>query len=237
LVTVEHFFAKSLDYEIRNTSLLHEALTHRSASAINNERLEFLGDGVLNFSIASEIFDRCPDYTEGQLSRLRASLVRGTTLAEIAREIDLGGYLKLGSGELKSGGFKRESILADTVEALIGAVYLDGGFEQAHHVIRFLYRKRLDNLPADEPLKDPKTRLQEYLQGRRMQVPEYSLVKSEGDAHKQVFTVSCKIDQLGLERITTGSSRRRAEQAAAQAALESINAENEKKTAETPSQS
>lgn len=224
MITVERFFAKKLDYEFAKDSLLHEALTHRSAGARNYERLEFLGDGALNFAIASEIYHRCPEYQEGQLSRLRANLVRGSTLAEIAREIDLGGYLKMGSGELKSGGFKRESILADAVEALIGAVYLDGGFEQAHHVICFLYRSRLENLAAAEPVKDPKTRLQEYLQGRKMPVPEYSLLKSEGDDHKQVFTVSCNIAELGIECHSTGSSRRRAEQAAAQAVLERITA-------------
>lgn len=194
-------------------------MTHRSAGSRNNERLEFLGDGALNFVIASEIYSLRPDYKEGQLSRLRANLVRGTTLAEIARDIELGDYLKLGSGELKSGGFKRNSILADAVEALIGAVYIDGGYDAAAQLICHLYRDRLANLPPDEPLKDAKTRLQEYLQGRKIQIPEYELADTSGEAHQRTFTVLCRVGSLSMQATATGSSRRRAEQAAADKVL------------------
>lgn len=222
MITDSAYFAKKLDHEFSDLSFLKAALTHRSAGRSNNERLEFLGDAALNFVIASEIYRLRPDYQEGQLSRLRANLVRGVTLAEIAREIELGDRLMLGSGELKSGGFKRESILADAVEALIGAVYLDGGFDSVSRTICFLYRERLRNLPSDEPLKDPKTRLQEYLQGRKMPIPEYSLVETRGDAHQREFTVRCAIASLDVEITAVGSSRRRAEQGAAQRVLDHI---------------
>lgn len=225
MITVDKFLAKKLNYEFTNKALFQEALTHRSVSSRNNERLEFLGDGALNFVIASEIYRLKPDYQEGQLSRLRANLVRGVTLSEIAREIGLGDYIKLGTGELKSGGFDRDSILADAVEALLGAVYLDGGFEHVQQVVCFLFNDRLANLPADEPLKDAKTRLQEYLQARKLPVPEYELLETNGEAHKREFVVSAKIEKLKLTAKATGSSRRRAEQAAATIALRKLETE------------
>ena len=225
MITVDQFLAKKLNYEFKNKALVQEALTHRSVSSRNNERLEFLGDGALNFVIASEIYRLKPEYQEGQLSRLRANLVRGVTLAEIAREIGLGDYIKLGSGELKSGGFDRDSILADAVEALLGAVYLDGGYEHVFQVVCFLFEQRLQNLPADEPLKDAKTRLQEYLQGRKMPIPEYALLETRGEAHRREFVVSARIEPLNIETRATGSSRRRAEQAAATIALEQLESE------------
>ncbi len=226
MITVDQFLAKKLNYEFKNKALVKEALTHRSVSSRNNERLEFLGDGALNFVIASEIYRLKPEYQEGQLSRLRANLVRGVTLAEIAREIGLGDYIKLGSGELKSGGFDRDSILADAVEALLGAVYLDGGYADVSQVVCFLFEQRLKNLPSDEPLKDAKTRLQEYLQGRKMPIPEYSLLETRGEAHKREFVVIAKIETLNIETRATGSSRRRAEQAAATIALEQLESES-----------
>jgi len=215
LKTTQRFSSSKLNYEFSDPELLNAALTHRSAGARNNERLEFLGDGALNFVIASEIYQLRPNYQEGQLSRLRATLVRGTTLAEIARDIELGDYLKLGTGELKSGGFKRSSILADAVEALIGAVYIDGGYNAAADLIRHLYRERLANLPPDEPQKDAKSLLQEYLQGRKIPIPEYELTGTSGQAHQREFTVMCRVSSLSIESSAVGSSRRRAEQAAA----------------------
>jgi ribonuclease-3 len=213
---------KNIGYEFQRSELLNAALTHRSVGAVNNERLEFLGDGALNFVIAAEIYRRRKNFSEGQLSRLRATLVRGETLTEIAREIDLGDCLVLGPGERKSGGFTRGSILADALEAIIGAVYLDGGFDAAEHLVKHLFAARLEHLPASEPVKDPKTRLQEYLQGRGIDVPGYRLLHTSGQAHELKFSVSCTIDALALEAQETGTSRRRAEQAAAAAMLELI---------------
>ncbi len=212
----------SLKYQFNDPELLHAALTHRSAGAHNNERLEFLGDSILNFVVASRIFHLRPDYHEGQLTRLRANLVRGETLAEIARDLDLGSLLKLGSGELKSGGFKRASILADALEAVIGAVYLDGGFTAAETTINHLYNDRFNNLPASEPLKDSKTNLQEFLQGRGLGLPEYHLLDSYGEAHAKTFVIGCEIEALGLKVKAQGSSRRKAEQSAAADILERI---------------
>lgn len=218
----QNFSSSKLNYEFSDPALLTAALTHRSVGSRNNERLEFLGDGALNFVIASEIYHLRPDYNEGQLSRLRATLVRGTTLAEIARDIGVGDYLKLGTGELKSGGFKRSSILADAIEALIGAVYIDGGYEAAAELIRHLYRERLANLPPDDPQKDAKSRLQEYLQSRKIPIPEYELTATSGEAHQREFTVACRVGSLSIEASATGSSRRRAEQAAADRVLERL---------------
>ena len=190
--------------------------------AKNNERLEFLGDSILNFVVAAEIYHLKPDYQEGQLTRLRANLVRGETLAEIARELDLGELLNLGSGELKSGGFKRASILADAVEAIIGAIYIDGGFEAAKTTVHHLYAGRFDNLPDSDPVKDSKTSLQEYLQGRGLGLPDYRLLETLGEAHARTFTVGCEIESLGINVTSQGSSRRKAEQAAAAEALSLI---------------
>lgn len=211
-----------LDYQFNDPELLHAALTHRSVGSHNNERLEFLGDSILNFVVASCVYHLRPDYHEGQLTRLRANLVRGETLAEIARDIDLGSLLKLGSGELKSGGFKRASILADALEAVIGAVYLDGGFEAANKTIRHLYADRFENLPDSEPVKDPKTTLQEFLQGRGLGLPEYQLTDSYGEPHAKTFVIACEINALDLKVEAKGSSRRKAEQAAAASIIEQL---------------
>lgn len=213
---------KNIGYEFQRPELLSAALTHRSVGAANNERLEFLGDGALNFVIAAEIYRRRESFAEGQLSRLRATLVRGETLSRIAREINLGDCLVLGSGERKSGGFTRDSILADALEAIIGAVYLDSGFVAVERLVRHLFAARLENLPDSEPLKDPKTRLQEHLQARGLDVPEYTLLNTSGQAHEPQFTVCCAIEALALSAQETGGSRRRAEQAAAAAMLDII---------------
>ena len=214
-----------VNYEFKQPSLLEHALTHRSAGGVNNERLEYLGDAVLNFVIAQALFDALPEAREGHLSRLRASLVKGTTLAEIAVELDLGQHLHLGSGELKSGGFRRESILADAVEAVLGAVLLDGGFESAKQLILSLWSDRLTELPSAESLKDPKTRLQEYLQSKGYTLPEYTVDQIAGQPHSQTFSVLCKVRELKL--MTTGSagSRRQAEQLAAEEALRVIDSD------------
>jgi ribonuclease-3 len=211
-----------INYEFDQPQLLRKALTHRSAGRHNNERLEFLGDGLLNFVIGHALFQARPDVEEGDLSRLRASLVRESTLADIAAEIDLGEHLKMGPGELKSGGFRRRSILADALEALLGAIYLDGGFEPARSVILRLYRTRLNDLPDPGDLKDPKTQLQEHLQASHNDLPEYDVLCVEGQAHRQVFHVLARVNELGLSREGQGSSRRRAEQAAARNLLEAL---------------
>jgi ribonuclease-3 len=206
---------EALDYECRDPALLEAALTHRSAGGPHNERLEFLGDAVLNCVVARMIFREFASADEGDLSRFRASLVSGEALAVIAAEIHLGDQLRLGSGELKSGGFRRKSILADTLEALFGAIYLDGGFEAAARVIERLFVPRLDRLPSAAELKDPKTRLQELLQSKGLPLPAYAVETVSGEAHNQSFEVSCSVEVLGLKAIGKGASRRRAEQAAA----------------------
>lgn len=213
---------RRLDYTFSNEALLGQALTHRSADANNNERLEFLGDGVLNFVIAGELFHLKPLFNEGELSRMRATLVRKETLAEIAAELELGAHLKLGSGELKSGGYERDSILGDTVEAILGAIYLDGGFEKCRDAIRSLYTTRLSHLPDVNKLKDPKTRLQEYLQSRQLPVPEYSVLEKTGKAHEQQFLVQCSIKALNATTKASALGRRRAEQRVAELMLEKL---------------
>ena len=213
----------ALGYECKDTALLEAALTHRSAGGPHNERLEFLGDAVLNCVVAKLVFSEFAAADEGDLSRFRASLVSGETLAVIAQEIHLGEQLRLGSGELKSGGFRRKSILADALEALFGAIYLDGGFEAAAHVIERLFVPRLDRLPTAAELKDPKTRLQETLQAQGLPLPTYSVDAVTGEAHNQQFEVACTVNALGLRTTATGPSRRRAEQAAAQLLLDELN--------------
>jgi ribonuclease-3 len=205
----------ALDYECRDPALLEAALTHRSAGGPHNERLEFLGDAVLNCAVAMMIFREFAAADEGELSRFRASLVSGEALAVIAAEIQLGDQLRLGSGELKSGGFRRKSILADTLEALFGAIYLDGGYDAAARVIERLFVSRLDRLPSAAELKDPKTRLQELLQSQGLPLPVYVVETVYGEAHNQSFEVSCSVAMLALKAIGKGASRRRAEQAAA----------------------
>lgn len=211
--------AKRIDYRFGEPELLRTALTHCSVGAGNNERLEFLGDGALNFVIASALYTRFPEAPEGTLSRLRASLVKGETLAKIAADLELGEYLRLGSGELKSGGFRRASILADAVEAIIGAVYLDGGFDAARALVLSLYEQRLEAVNADRELKDPKTRLQEWLQGRRLELPSYEVIEVTGAAHDQTFRVRCRVNELPGPTEGKSNSRRRAEQQAAEKAL------------------
>nr|WP_286196287.1 MULTISPECIES: ribonuclease III [Gammaproteobacteria] len=211
---------KKLGHEFSNQSLLALALTHRSFGSRNNERLEFLGDSIVNFVIAEALYERFPDAKEGQLSRLRARMVRGVTLAELGREFELGDFLRLGSGELKSGGFRRESILADAVEAIIGAIYLDAGMAVCHQRIRTWFTTRLDQLTTtDEQNKDPKTRLQEYLQARQQSLPKYQVTDIQGEAHDQHFSVICELEGLDEPSKGEGSSRRGAEQQAARNAL------------------
>lgn len=205
-----------LEYEPRDLSLFVAALTHRSASGRNNERLEFLGDAVLNLVIAQHLYLAFPDASEGDLSRLRARVVSAEPLAEVAAGIGLGDELQLGSGELKTGGFRRQSILADALEAVCGALFLDGGLEAAQGVIHRLFQPRIAVLPSPETLKDAKTRLQEYLQSRGYSLPRYTVDRIEGEAHAQTFHVTCDVPNLGRRSQGSGSSRRRAEQEAAE---------------------
>lgn len=211
----------ALGYEFRDTALLRQALTHRSSHAFNNERLEFLGDGVLNFAVADMLYRRYHQAPEGDLSRMRARLVREETLAEIAQRLDLGSKLILGIGEQRSGGFRRASILADALEAVLGAVYLDAGFEAVYGVIRRLFGDFLSDALAHEQLKDPKTRLQEYLQGRGKGLPRYELVLEKGEAHNKSFVARCMVEGQQHQDAEAGS-RRKAEQAAATLMLEQL---------------
>lgn len=213
---------EQLGYEVRDVALFSAALTHRSAARAHNERLEFLGDAVLNLSIAEHLFRSHPQADEGDLSRLRAWLVSSPPLAETAARIGLGEVLRLGSGELKSGGFRRESILADALEAVLGAVYLDAGLAEAQRVIFGLFAGRMAHMPDTEALKDPKTRLQEYLQSRGLLLPVYEVVRTEGEIHAQTFWVQCAVSTLGVAATGQGLSRRRAEQEAAAAVLGEI---------------
>lgn len=220
--TAAEWLRDALGYECRDPALLEAALTHRSAGGPHNERLEFLGDAILNCVVAMLVFREFGAADEGDLSRFRSSLVSGEALAVVAAEIGLGDQLRLGSGELKSGGFRRKSILADTLEAVFGAVYLEGGYDAAANVIERLFVPRLDRLPSAAELKDPKTRLQEALQARALPLPSYMVESVSGVAHNQVFEVSCSVDALGLKKIARGASRRRAEQAAAQLLLDAL---------------
>jgi ribonuclease-3 len=213
-----------LGHRFRDARLLAQALTHRSHSTPHNERLEFLGDGILNCIVAAELYARFDGLREGELSRLRASLVREQRLHELAAGLALGDYLRLGEGELKSGGFRRPSILADALEALIGAVYLDAGFEVAREVVVGLYRPILETLDAKGADKDPKTRLQEWLQSRKFALPQYSVVATSGAAHDQRFEVECVVRELDVRAVGSGTSRRIAEQEAARMAFERLQA-------------
>ncbi|HPT48944.1 MAG TPA: ribonuclease III [Accumulibacter sp.] len=210
---------RALGYKFQDRSLLQHALTHRSYSSPHNERLEFLGDAVLNAVIARKLFERFPLLPEGDLSRLRAHMVRQDSLHQLALSLSLGDALRLGEGELKSGGHRRPSILADALEAVFGAIWLDSGFDAASEIVGRLYRDRLVQLVPGQGNKDAKTRLQEYLQGKRMALPQYTLVGTEGDAHAQWFTVACVIDALRLRTEGRATSRRAAEQVAAERAL------------------
>ncbi|HET8552032.1 MAG TPA: ribonuclease III [Gammaproteobacteria bacterium] len=212
---LETLLADRLGYEFRDHDLLQRALRHRSSGSRNNERLEFLGDAVLGLIIAKELFHRDRDFNEGDLSRLRASLVNRDALAALAAELSLGEYVDLGPGEMKSGGHRRKSILADTLEALLGAIYLDGGYAAAETAIQRLYRDSLAHLPAPDTLKDAKTRLQEHLQARSQPLPVYEMIEHRGPPHDPVFTVHASIEALSLNVTATGRSRRLAEQKAA----------------------
>ncbi|MBI4739974.1 MAG: ribonuclease III [Betaproteobacteria bacterium] len=213
---------QALGHRFSHPELLQTALTHRSHGSPHNERLEFLGDSILNCVIARQLFDRFPDLPEGDLSRLRANLVRQDSLHRLALSLALGKSLRLGEGELKSGGHQRPSILADALEALFGAVWLDAGFDAANSVISRLYRDMLAAISPGRPIKDAKTRLQELLQGRRLALPRYSLIATEGEAHAQQFRIACEIDRLHLRTEGSGGSRRAAEQMAAERALENL---------------
>ena len=213
---------QKLGYRFSDADLLDLALTHRSASARNNERLEFLGDAVLGVVIARALFERRPDAGEGTLSKIRSRLVRGETLADIARELDIGAIVRLGSGEIRTGGFQRSSILSNALEALFGAVYLDGGMPEAERVILHLFASRLAELPTEDELMDPKTRLQEWLQARGQRPPLYAVLDVAGAPHAQTFEVVCSIEGMGITVAGHGASRRFAEQDAAARALEQI---------------
>ena len=212
-----------IGYAFTRPELLAQALTHRSHGTPHNERLEFLGDGVLNCVIAGELYDRFGELKEGELTRLRANLVRQEALHQLAQSIGLGDYLRLGEGELKSGGFARPSILADAFEALVGAIFLDGGFSAAQQAIGRLYAPLLADLDPRDPGKDPKTLLQELLQARKIALPQYAVVATQGAAHNQTtFEVECLIAALSVRTTGCGNSRRIAEQEAAQRALEQL---------------
>ncbi|EGQ7769294.1 ribonuclease III [Vibrio parahaemolyticus] len=213
---------RKLGYQFKDAGLINLALTHRSANSKHNERLEFLGDSILSFVIADDLYHRFPKVNEGDMSRMRATLVRGHTLAELGREFDLGDYLKLGPGELKSGGFRRDSILADVVEAIIGAIYLDSDIEKVRSIVLSWYNSRLEAIKPGVSQKDPKTRLQEFLQGRRKPLPVYTVTNIKGEAHNQEFTVECEVAGVDKPVIGKGTSRRKAEQAAAETALEQL---------------
>jgi ribonuclease-3 len=215
--------SRRLGYAFRDPALLTRALTHRSKGGEHNERLEFLGDAVLNLVIAAELFDRFPDLPEGDLTRLRASLVRKPALATLARSLDLGQYIELGGGELKSGGYDRDSILADAFEAVIGAIYKDGGLETVTRVALILYRNDLAQLDPSVIPKDPKTRLQELLQKYSLPTPSYDVIEVTGEAHQQNFVVTCQVVSLPQLVRGEGNSRRAAEQQAAERALTLLN--------------
>lgn len=211
----ERWLEKTLHYRFQDPELFQQALSHRSATQKNNERLEFLGDAVLDFVISDKLYLSHPDASEGDLSKLRASLVKDESLAALALELGFGDHLILGSGEMKTGGHRRESILADALEAIFGAVFLDSGFEASRTVIECVFTDRLQSLPDVRDLRDPKTRLQEWLQGRKMALPVYDLVASSGQDHKQRFTVSCTVAERSAVTEGESSTLRKAEQKAA----------------------
>ncbi|MDQ7073376.1 MAG: ribonuclease III [Gammaproteobacteria bacterium] len=215
----QRLLCKQLQVDFNQPDLLQQALTHRSVGSNNNERLEYLGDAILGFIIAEALFIRFPDVKEGKLSRLRASLVKGVTLAEIARELNLGEVLILGPGELKSGGFRRESILADAVEAILGAYYLDSGLEKTKSLILRLFDERLNAIDIDEIIKDPKTQLQELLQSRKQPLPIYSVNEIKTKGIQPLFEALCQVEVLKKPVIAQGSSHRKAEKKAAERAL------------------
>ena len=209
-----------LDESVLDSELFQQAITHRSASKRNNECLEFLGDSVLSLIITEYLYQKLPDASEGELSRLRASLVNGVTLGQIGEENQLGEHIRLGSGELRSGGHRRHSIMEDALEAIIGSVFFLKGFDYTKQYVLTIFTDRLNNLPDPDTLKDPKTRLQEWLQGNSEPIPVYEVVNVTGQAHNQTFTAECRIESRGIIVTGEGSSRRKAEQVAATSALE-----------------
>jgi ribonuclease-3 len=213
---------KRLGHRFADTRLLEQALTHRSRGAENYERLEFLGDGVLGCAMAGELYARFPQLSEGKLTRLRASLVREEALAEVAKSLGIAEHLRLGEGELAAGPEPRTSILADAVEALLGAVFLDGGYEAARKAVLAAFGPLIERLDPERPAKDAKTRLQEILQAKHRRLPQYRVVATQGEAHKQSFEVECYVSELDLRVTGTGTSRQRAEQQAAKAMLERL---------------
>lgn len=214
--------SRKLGYEFNSLEWLSLALTHRSQNAKNNERLEFLGDSLVNFMVADILFHQFTKLPEGDLSRIRAHLVKGETLAEIGREYELSQYLILGPGELKSGGYRRSSIIADAVEAIIAAIYKDGGLEKSRAFVERIYARRLEALDPKKVGKDPKTRLQELLQAQQQPLPEYSIISVNGAAHAQDFTIACYVAKLNTKFEATDTSRRKAEQKAAEYALDAL---------------
>jgi ribonuclease III len=216
---------RSFGHVFANPSLCYTALTHRSAGSDHNERLEFLGDSILNCAIARMLFDAHPQADEGALSRLRASLVSGESLAQIAAGLQLGDFLRLGSGELKTGGFRRSSILADALEAMLGAIFIDAGYEAAASAVSRILGAKLIELPSAGSLKDPKTQLQELLQARGLALPVYTLTAVTGEPHEQAFTVTCEVPVFGIVAVGEGASRRRAEQLAAAKVIELLPSE------------
>ena len=223
-----------LGYTFQDAGLLQQALTHRSHSATHNERLEFLGDSVLNCVVASILYERFAAIDEGDLSRLRANLVKQQSLFEIAQRLELSQFLRLGEGELKSGGFRRPSILADTLEALLGAIFLDTGFDAASRVIRAFYIPILDTVDPKTLGKDSKTLLQEFLQSKKIPLPTYNVVATHGAAHSQEFEIECLVPRLNIQVYGRGGSRRAGEQAAAKMALDAVGHSGAKGTAKTP---
>ena len=219
-------FTKKIDYEFKNKNLLNTALTHCSFSKDNNERLEYLGDATLGLIIAEILFEKFPLQSEGVLTRFRANLVKRKTLATLARSLELGECLKLGTGELKAGGWRRDSILSNALEAVIGALYLDSDYAVCRNFVSSLYQELLNELSVDNFNKDPKTELQEYLQARKLQLPVYKIIEEVGEAHERLFTIECQIEGLENMAIAQGGNKRGAEQSAAQKALELLQASN-----------
>jgi ribonuclease III len=215
-------------HTFKDHRLCRQAITHRSAGGEHNERLEFLGDSVLNCAVARLLYDAHPGADEGALSRLRATLVSGETLAQLAADLGLGEHLRLGAGELKSGGYRRASTLADALEALVGAIFVEAGFDAAAGAVKHVIGRRLEELPTADALKDPKTRLQETLQARGLALPVYALTAASGDPHAQLFTVTCEVPTFGLLAIGKGGSRRSAEQSAARKLLDLLPGEMSK---------
>ena len=213
---------KNIDYTFNDMAILQKALTHRSVSNRNNERMEYLGDSIVNFVIAEALFKKFTEVSEGHLSRMRASLVKKETLAIVASELNLGEFIQLGSGELRSGGFRRASILADGLEALIAAIYLDADLDTCKSKILFWFNQLLTDIRTDISHKDSKTKLQEYLQAKGLELPRYEIVKTEGKDHNQIFHISCTLQQPAKKATGQGSSRRRAEQAAANLILQEL---------------